>query len=79
MIEILEGLTAGAAWSDLKLGFSRWKQISRMAVITDAVWVRDNVRLFAPIFHHPVRTFAHADLKLAANWIVANSTSKRYV
>ncbi|MEZ5855184.1 MAG: STAS/SEC14 domain-containing protein [Hyphomicrobiaceae bacterium] len=65
-----DGLTAGAAWSDLKLGISRWNQIGRMVVVTDVTWIRDAVYLFAPIFHHPVRTFANKDLEAARAWIL---------
>jgi hypothetical protein len=66
-----EGLTAGAAWADLKLGVSRWNQIGRMAVVTDVTWIKDAILLFAPIFHHPVRAFPNAELQAASDWIVA--------
>ena len=76
------GLTAGAAWSDLKLGISRWNQIDRIAVVTDVEWIADALRLFAPIFHHainilrwgehrPVRSFPNSELRAASDWIVA--------
>lgn len=65
-----EGLTAGAAWADLKLGVSRWHQIGRMAVVTDVAWIKDAVLLFAPIFHHPVRTFANDEFEAAHSWII---------
>ncbi len=64
-----DGLTAGAAWSDLKFGISRWNQIGRIAVVTDVAWVKDAILLFAPIFPHPVRTFANTDLEQAKRWI----------
>jgi hypothetical protein len=64
-----DGLTPGAAWSDLTFGLSRWNQIGRMAVVTDVAWIKDAVRLFAPFFHHPVRTFANDELAQAQSWI----------
>jgi nanoRNase/pAp phosphatase (c-di-AMP/oligoRNAs hydrolase) len=68
-----DGLTAGAAGADLKLGISRWNQIGRMAVVTDVTWITDAVRLFAPIFHHPVRTFPNRELETARSWIIARN------
>jgi hypothetical protein len=71
-----EGLTAGAAWSDLKFGISRWNEIGRIAVVTDAKWIKVAFRLFAPIFHHAVRTFPGTELDRAAQWIVAKDNAE---
>ena len=65
-----EGLTPGAAWSDLKFGVSRWNQFGRLAVVTDAVWIRDAILLFAPIYHHPVRVFPNSEVEVAKAWIL---------
>lgn len=64
-----EGLTVGAAWSDLMLGVSRWNELGRLAVVTDVTWIADAVLLFAPFFHHPVRVFPTAALDDAHQWI----------
>ena len=63
------GLTLGAAWSDLMLGVSRWRQLGRLAVVTDVTWIVDAVHLFAPFFHHPVRVFPTSALAEAHAWI----------
>ncbi len=52
-----EGVTPGAIWADTKLGLAHWGDFGRMAVVTDIEWIANAVRLFAPLFHHPVRVF----------------------
>jgi len=65
-----EGMTPGAIWADTKLGLTHWGDFGRMAVVTDVEWIADAVRLFAPLFHHPIRVFSNADLDAARTWIV---------
>ena len=64
-----EGMTPGAMWADAKLGVSHWGDFGRMAVVTDVEWITNAVRLFAPLFHHPVRAFPNAQLEEARRWI----------
>ena len=65
-----KGMTPGAMWADAKLGVSHWGDFGRMAVVTDVEWITNAVRLFAPLFHHPVRAFRNAQLEEAKRWIV---------
>ena len=64
-----EGMTPGAIWADTKFGLTHWSDFARMAVVTDVEWMADAVRLFAPMFHHPVRVFPNADFDAARAWI----------
>ena len=66
-----EGLSDGAAWEDLKFGVSRWNNISRMAVVTDVEWIKHAIWLFAPFFHHPMRTFSNSERFAAKEWITS--------
>jgi hypothetical protein len=66
-----ETITAGAMWEDAKLGFGHLSNFSRVAVVTDIPWIRDSVRLFAPLFRNPVRVFSNADRVAAEAWIVS--------
>jgi hypothetical protein len=66
-----ETITAGAMWEDAKLGFGHLSDFSRVAVVTDIPWIRDSVRLFAPLFRNPVRVFSNADRVAAEAWIVS--------
>ena len=65
-----EGMAPGAIWADTKLGLTHWGDFGRMAVVTDAKWIVNAVRLFAPLFHHPVRVFPTDHLENAKRWIV---------
>jgi SpoIIAA-like len=65
-----EGITPGAIWADTKLGLTHWGDFGRMAVVTDVEWIADAVRLFAPLFHHPVRVFPNTAFDAARTWIV---------
>jgi hypothetical protein len=62
--------SAGAIWEDTKIGIAHWSGWGRIAVITDVRWVGDAVRLFGPLFHHPVRVFGNAEEQAARDWIV---------
>ena len=66
-----ETITAGAMWEDAKLGFGHLSNFSRVGVVTDIAWIRDSVRLFAPLFRNPVRVFSNADRVAAEAWIVS--------
>jgi len=64
-----EGISAGAAWEDLKFGVSHWSDMGRLAVVSDVGWIRDSALLISPFFHAPVRVFAYADLDSARQWL----------
>jgi hypothetical protein len=65
----VEGMTPGAMWEDTKLGLRHWGDFGRIAVVTDIDWIGNAVRLFAPLFHHPVRLFPNRELDEAKRWI----------
>jgi hypothetical protein len=65
-----EGVTPGAVWADTKLGLAHWGDFGRMAVVTDVDWIANAVRLFASLFHHPVRAFSTAEFDAARSWIL---------
>jgi SpoIIAA-like len=63
------GMSAGAMWQDTKLGIGHWGDWGRMAVVTDIRWIQDGVRMFAPLFHHPLRVFDNKEVDAAKAWI----------
>ncbi|WP_322989026.1 STAS/SEC14 domain-containing protein [Hoeflea sp.] len=65
-----EAMAPGAMWSDTKLGLSRWSDFERLAFVSDVVWLRDAIMIFAPVLHYPVRTFANAELAQARAWVL---------
>lgn len=70
--EEFSGLSPGAIWEDAKIGIAHWSGWGRIAIVTNVNWIADAARLFAPMFHHPVRVFSIAEEDAARNWIIDN-------
>jgi hypothetical protein len=70
-----KGISAGAIWQDAKLGIGHWSDFTRVALVTDIAWIRDSMRLFAPLFPGIVRLFPNAERDAAKAWIVRNEAS----
>jgi hypothetical protein len=69
--EEFTGYDDGAAWEDAKLGLKTFNSYDKMAVVTDATWVRRTVKAFGWLIPGEVEVF-HADaLPTAREWIVA--------
>lgn len=67
--DAFEGVDAGAAWEDSKVGFGNWKAWDRIAVVTGLGWMRDAIRAFGWISPGDVRVFEPADRAVAEAWI----------
>lgn len=76
--EAFEGFTAGAAWEDTKVGLLHLADFAKIAVVSDAEWIRMGVKLFAPMLRAPVSVFALDDLDAAKAWICANGAPERH-
>ena len=66
-----ERYTAGAIWSDTRIGIKHFTRFSKVAVVSDIAWIRHAVRLFAPMIPAEVHVFADAELAAAKAWISA--------
>ncbi len=66
-----KGFTTGAMWDDSKLGFTHLKAWEKIAVVTDAQWVANLVKMFAFALPCQVRIFSNSEIFEAENWIVA--------
>ena len=66
-----ESFTAGALWSDTRLGTANLTRFSKVALVTDIPWMRGAVRVFAPIVPAEVRVFGDKELDAAKAWIAA--------
>ncbi|HPD94057.1 MAG: STAS/SEC14 domain-containing protein [Rhodobacter sp.] len=69
--EDFAGYTLGAMVQDAKVGVEHLSKFARVAVVSDAGWIRNGVRMFAPLMPCPVRTFPRAELEAAKAWIQA--------
>lgn len=63
--------TAGAVWSDTKVGLTHLREFSKVAVVSDIEWIRHAVRLFAPLMPGQVHVFGEGELGEAKAWISA--------
>jgi hypothetical protein len=66
-----EAYTAGALWSDTRLGVTNLTRFSKVAVVTDIPWMRGALRIFAPLVPAEIHVFATAGLAEAKAWIAA--------
>ena len=66
-----EAFTAGALWSDTRLGVTNLTRFSKVAVVTDIAWMRGALRIFAPLVPAEVHVFRDAELDEAKAWIAA--------
>ena len=66
-----ESFTAGAAWSDARLGLTHLTSFRKIALVTDVGWIAQATRLFAPMIPGEVQVFADAELADAKAWIAA--------
>jgi hypothetical protein len=65
------GITPGAMWDDMKVGFGHLKAWERIAVVTDEGWIAGAIRLFGFAMPCPVRVFSNKEFSEAHNWITA--------
>ena len=67
--EEFTGYDAEALWEDTKLGVRTFRDYERIAIVTDAVWLRRTVKAFGWLIPGEVRVFHVADLTEARAWI----------
>jgi hypothetical protein len=66
-----ERYTAGAVWSDARIGIKHLTRFSKIAVVSDVPWIRHAVRVFAPMIPAEVHVFPDAEIADARAWISA--------
>jgi hypothetical protein len=63
------GFEAGAMWDDAKLGLRHYAGWEKMAVVSDADWLRAAVRFFGVVIPGQVRVFRDGELDEAKRWV----------
>jgi hypothetical protein len=66
-----EGLDAGAAVEDFKLGMQHLTRFDRIAVVTDVPWIGHMTKLFGFLMPGAVRVFSTEDAAKARLWVTA--------
>jgi hypothetical protein len=64
-----ESVTAGAMWSDARVGLMHLTRFSRIALVTDQAWMRNALRVFAPLVPGEVRVFTNEEYATALEWL----------
>ncbi len=64
------GFDVGAMWDDARVGLRHLSGWERVAVVTDVVWIRASMALFALAMPGKVRMFDTRDFDAATAWIV---------
>ncbi len=65
------GFSAGALWSDMRLGLTHLSAFSRLALVTDEAPMSGLVQGFAWMMPIPVRTFTNDAIGDANRWLLA--------
>lgn len=63
------GFTAGAVWDDAWIGLRHLSAYERVAVVSDAGWIVNAVKLFSFFMPCPVKVFGNDRLADAKAWI----------
>ena len=63
-----EGMSAGAAWDDLKMGFKNLRKWKRIALVTDLDWMITVTSLFGWMTPGEVKRFPVAERDAAIAW-----------
>lgn len=64
-----DGFTAGAAWSDARLGLRHWSGFERIAVVTDVDWIATMIKMFGFALPGPVQIFDEGEVDEARRWL----------
>jgi stage II sporulation SpoAA-like protein len=63
-----DGMSGGAMWQDLKVGFEHFRAWKRVALVTDIAWMRDLTSLFGWMTPGETKTFPLARQDEAIAW-----------
>jgi hypothetical protein len=64
--------TAGAAWEDTKLGLGHLRAWERIAVVSDAEWLRRAIHGLGWLMPGEVRIFELSELDAAREWVASS-------
>jgi len=66
-----DGMSGGAMWEDLKVGFEHLRSWKRIALVTDIEWMTHLTALFGWMTPGQTKTFPTAELDAAKAWVAA--------
>lgn len=69
MLGDMDGFEFAALWDDTKFGLTHWKEFTRIAIVTDNVYIKSMTTLFAPFFPGEIRLYESLEKDDAILWI----------
>ena len=63
------GMELSAMWDDMSYGMKHWHDMSHIAFVTDAAWLRNMTAIMTPFFPGEVKFFDLDEVEQAKNWI----------
>ena len=70
-----QDFTTDALGNGTEFAFKHWREVDRLAVVSDVEWVRKAIWLFAPFMRGNVRVFHDYEIEQAKTWIVSQASS----
>ena len=67
------GVELGAAWEDARLGMHHLTKFERVAIVTDADWLRRTIHATAVFIPGQVRVYGSGESAAAREWVAAES------
>ena len=69
VVKDFKGLSGGALWQDLKVGFEHFRSWKRIALVTDIEWMQHVTSLFGWMTPGQVRHFPTAEMYQSVSWV----------
>jgi hypothetical protein len=71
VIPEFHGMSPGALWQDLKVGFENFRKWKRIALVTDIEWMHHMTSLFGWMTPGEVKSFPMSERDQAIDWLAA--------
>lgn len=71
-----QGMEAGAAWEDMRLGLGKLGHWARMAIVCDIKWMENSIKLLRVFSPGELRHFKSADFDQAREWVCASDRAR---
>lgn len=71
-----QGMEAGAAWQDMRLGLGKLGHWARMAIVCDIKWMETSINLFRVFSPGELRHFKSDDFDKARDWVCDEDRAK---
>jgi len=65
------GIDPTAIWADFKVGVEHLTRWERMAIVTDAAWIKNSIMMFQFLIPGEMKAFPLSEIRAARAWITA--------